>query len=97
MPEKRQSAFATALRSSVYEFDAMQEESSNISLCRLLSAKTMVMHDTDTRRPILEIVGILEDACPHWTFKRISSAGHMAPLTHPELVNPIIEEFIRAI
>lgn len=93
MPEKRRSAFATALQPSVYEFDAMLGESSEIDPLTSLPAKTMVMHGTDPRPPILEVVGILEDACPHWTFKSMANVGHMAPLTHPELVNPIIREF----
>lgn len=93
MPERRQSAFASALRSSIHEFDAGLGETSTIDLCTSLPTKTMVMHDTDSRRTILEIMEILKDACPHWTFTRIAG-GHMAPLTHPELVNHIIREFI---
>ena len=95
MPEKRQAAFAAAIPCCVHEFDAILEEASTVQMCRSLPAATMVMHDTGTRRPILEIVGILEEACPHWTFERLSGPGHMAPLTHPELVNPAIGEFLR--
>lgn len=94
MPERRQSAFAVALRSSIHEFDAGLGETSTIDLCTSLPARTMVMHDADSRRTILEIVEILKDACPHWAFTRIDGGGHMAPLTHPDLVNHIIREFI---
>lgn len=94
MPEKRRAAFAAALPSAVYEFDAGLGESSTIDLCQSLKARTMVMHDTDSRRTVTEIVEILESACPHWTFPQITGGGHMAPLTHPELVNAIVREFI---
>lgn len=94
MPERRRAAFAAALPSAVYEFDAGLGESLTIDLCRSLKARTMVMHDADARRTITEIVAILEDACPHWTFRQITGGGHMAPLTHPELVNHIIREFM---
>ena len=94
MPERRRTAFAAALPSAVYEFDAGLGESLTIDLCRSLKARIMVMYDADARRTVREIVEILEDACPHWTFKRVTGGGHMAPLTHPELVNQIIREFI---
>jgi len=52
--------------------------------------------DTATRLPIREIVDIFFNARPHWTFRTIIGAGHMAPLTRPELINPIIREFLGA-
>ena len=50
----------------------------------------------DTRRPIREIVEILDEACPHWSFRSVAEGGHMAPLTQPELVNPIVRAFLDA-
>ena len=94
MPEKRQTAFAAALPSAVFEFDAGMGESSTLKLCRSLPAKTMVINDARSPRSVLEIIELLEDACPHWAFIRISGTGHMAPVTHPELVNPMIGDFI---
>lgn len=94
MPEKRRNAFLEAIRPAVHEFEAVMGELSTAQQYRMLSARTMVMYDTRTRRPILEIVDILEKACPHWTFKRICGPGHMAPLTHPELINPMIRAFL---
>lgn len=94
MPEKRQAAFSSAIRSCVHEFDAVLGETSTVDLCRSLPAKTLVMYDGNTRRPIKEIVEILQDACPHWSFERFAGAGHMAPLTNPELINPIIGKFL---
>lgn len=52
--------------------------------------------DTATRLPIREIVDNFFDARPHWTFRTITGAGHMAPLTRPELISPIIREFLGA-
>lgn len=94
MPEKRQAAFAAALPSAVHEFDAGLGESFTLSLCSSLPADTMVINDADSPRSVLEIIELLEDACPHWDFRRIAGAGHMAPLTHPQVVNPMIGEFL---
>ena len=94
MPEKRRTAFAQSIRSCVHEFDAILGESSTVDLCRSLPAKTLVMFDDSTRRPILEIVELLRAACPHWSFRDLPGVGHMAPLTRPERVNPLIDEFL---
>jgi len=94
MAQTRQELLASAIRGAAHEFDAILDEPTTIQLCRELLARTMVVHDTTSRRTIREIVDILERECPHWTFQRITGAGHMAPLTHPELVNPIISDFL---
>lgn len=94
MPEKRRAAFALSIQACIHEFDAMLGESSTVDLCRSLSAKTTVMYDSGTRRPILEIVALLRESCPQWTFHPLSGVGHMAPLIHPEIINPLIEDFI---
>jgi pimeloyl-ACP methyl ester carboxylesterase len=96
MPEKRQAAFIKSLPPLLHEFDAILSEQTTVVEWRALTGRTMVASDTGTRRPIREIVEVFADACPHWTFRTISGGGHMAPLTHPELVNPIIREFLDA-
>ena len=93
MPERRQTAFMAALPAAVSEFDAGLGEPATADLCTSLPARTMVMYDTESRRSVREIVELLEQACPHWSFRRLTGAGHMAPLIRPELVNPIIREF----
>jgi pimeloyl-ACP methyl ester carboxylesterase len=61
-----------------------------------ISCRTLVMSDPTTRRPIRAIAEILAQACPAWTFRDIPAGGHMAPLTRPDLVNPMIRAFLDA-
>jgi pimeloyl-ACP methyl ester carboxylesterase len=96
MPEKRRSAFAAALRPNFYEWDAVMSEETTLEQWRSIPARTLVMSDPGTRRPIREIVELLAEACPHWRFHAMPGGGHMAPLTRPELVNPAIREFLDA-
>ena len=96
MPEKRKSAFAAALVPNFYEWDAVLSEETTLEQWKRIPAKTLVMSDPETRRPIREIVEILATACPHWSFKTIAGGGHMAPLTRPELVNPLVRQFLDA-
>jgi len=94
MPEKRRVAFAESLSPNFYEWDAVMEEETTVEECRALTAKTLVVSDDATRLPIREIVGIFGKSCPHWTFRTIPEGGHMAPLTHPQLINPIVRAFL---
>jgi pimeloyl-ACP methyl ester carboxylesterase len=96
MPEKRRSAFAAALRPNFYEWDAVMSEETTLEQWKAIRTKTLVLSDPQTRRPIREIVEIFEQACPHWRFDRIAGGGHMAPLTRPELVNPLVRAFLDA-
>ena len=57
-------------------------------------AKTLVVSDVATRRPIREIVDLFAAACPHWSYRTIAEVGHMAPPTRPALTNPIVCEFL---
>ena len=94
MPEKRRSAFADSLPPNFHEWDAVMEEETTVEEWKALTARTLVVSDATTRLPIREIVDILAKACPHWSFHTIPEGGHMAPLTRPELVNPIVRRFL---
>lgn len=96
MPEKRRTAFADALPPNFHEWDAVMEEQATIDEWQALTARTLVVSDPGTRRPIREIVELLAGACPHWSFHTLPKGGHMAPLTSPELVNPVVKGFLDA-
>lgn len=96
MPEKRRTAFAEALSPNFFEWDAVMGELTTVAELKTLQMRTMVVSDKATRLPIQEIVRIFATECPHWSFHTLAEGGHMAPLTHPELVNPIIRAFLDA-
>lgn len=96
MPEKHRAAFVESLRPNFYEWDAVMDEETTINEWKTLSARTLVVSDPSTRLPIREIVDVFAAACPHWGFHSLDEGGHMAPLTHPELINPVIREFLDA-
>jgi pimeloyl-ACP methyl ester carboxylesterase len=59
-----------------------------------LPAKTLIVYGTNTVRPIREIVELMRDATT-WQTTTIPRLGHMAPLSHPDLVNPIVAKFLQ--
>jgi len=43
----------------------------------------------------IRIAALLTRSCPTWTFQEVTG-GHMAPLTRPDLVTPIVASFLRS-
>jgi pimeloyl-ACP methyl ester carboxylesterase len=95
MPAERRSAFADALRPNFFEWDAVMDETPVEQWAHLLPAATLVVSDRNTVRPIREITELLRRSCPMWTYKEIAAGGHMAPLTHPDVINPLVSSFLR--
>jgi pimeloyl-ACP methyl ester carboxylesterase len=95
MPIERRGAFATALKPVFFEWDAVMDETTPVTRwAELLPRATLVASDPHTVRPIREITALLRQACPAWTYREIAAGGHMAPLSRPDLVNPIVRSFL---
>jgi pimeloyl-ACP methyl ester carboxylesterase len=94
MPDGRRAAFAEALAPNPYEWQAVMDEETGVAAYAAITARTLVVSDPETRRPIREIVEILAEGCPGWSFRSLPEGGHMAPLTRPELVNSIVQAFL---
>ena len=56
-----------------------------------LPDKTTVVSAADTVRTIDEIVSLMKQSAAQWRFEKIERGGHMAAMTKPDLINPIIE------
>lgn len=94
-PERRQ-AFAEALKPNYFEWDAVMDETTSMEQwARLLPDATLIVSDPNTVLPIREITALLRQSCPKWIYEKIASGGHMAPLTRPDLINPIVQSFLR--
>ena len=97
MPEERRRAFAEALKPNYFEWDAVMDETTPAEeWARLLPLGTLVVSDPNTVLPIREITAILRLACPMWTYKEIAGGGHMAPITRPDVINPLVGSFLRS-
>lgn len=96
MPEKRRTTFLLSLRPNLHEWDAIDDETTPIDEWRRVAADVLVLRARDTRRSVAEIYDLLRATCPAWTYVEIASGGHMAPLSQPDAVNPIIRGFLDA-
>lgn len=96
MGPDRRATFAEALKPNFHEWDAIMDETIPLrTWAARLPARTLVCFDPTTVRPIREIVELMR-AATAWQFETIPRGGHMAPLTQPDLVNPLVDRFLRA-
>lgn len=96
MPAERRAAFAAALPPNADEWDAVMSAPAG-EHAAAVRAETHVITARDTVAPIARIAELLERLRPDWSFTRIERGGHMAPLTAPELVNPLVAEALDAL
>ena len=94
MGPERRAAFAAGLKPNFHEWDAVMNETTSLrSWAQYLPRSSLVIHDANTARPIREIVALISGTTP-WQVTTIPRGGHLAPLTHPELVNPLVADFL---
>jgi pimeloyl-ACP methyl ester carboxylesterase len=93
MSPSQRTAFVEAVPNNFHEWDAVIDEETPMSEWRRLQTQTLLVCSRDTNRPIREIADLFLEACPHWTYVEIPVGGHMAPLTHPEVVTQIVSSF----
>lgn len=94
-PDERRLAYMQLLRPNQCEWDCLESDRTTIEELAAIRARAMIAYSPAARRPIREIVRLFASKCPNWSVARIGEGGHMAPLTHPEVVNPLIANFLK--
>lgn len=99
MPEGKKAALADLMPRIAQEWDVIVSGTTTAAeWAALLPSHTLLMLSARARRPSREIVQTLwRHARPTWKLRNIPEAGHMAPLTHPHLVNPIVTGFLAGV
>jgi pimeloyl-ACP methyl ester carboxylesterase len=95
MPPDRRLAFSEALKPNFFEWDAVMDDTTSVEeWVAVLPRATLLAFDPAGVSPTREIAAILRRRCPDWTFAEVRGAGHMAPLTRPDLINPLVCSFL---
>jgi pimeloyl-ACP methyl ester carboxylesterase len=92
-PAGRRMALAALLRPNFYEWDFIRD-AITLHDFKSITAHTLIMRSADTRSALREMVELIREHYPHWSFAEIQAGGHMAPLARPDLVNPVIADFL---
>jgi pimeloyl-ACP methyl ester carboxylesterase len=95
-PETRQSVLAEAMRAVTSQWHALFSEPTPLSKFATVNVPTLLMTGTGSTTPALAVARLVTAALPHVFRETIEGVGHMAPVTHPGTVNPLIERFLEA-
>lgn len=93
MSDERRRSFAAALPPNAHEWDAVMDAPAR-EYVSAVRAATHVISTRDTVGTIARIVSLLETMRPDWSYARLDRGGHMAPLSAPELVDPLVASIL---
>ena len=89
-----QASFAGQSRQVVRNFAAAFAETWPVSVCQRIQCPTLIVSAENSRGPARRVAEILVNAIAQARVESIAGAGHMAPMTHADVVNPIIAKFL---
>ena len=94
MPDERKQSTIAMLPAVVHEWSMATTGIRPLEEWRAITAPVHLIHAADTRAPTRAIVKLLAKTYPDWHMHEVPSGGHMAPLSRPDLVNPLIAAII---
>jgi len=96
MSDERRARAAQLMHHNRSDWDSLMNDRTTLSEWRdRLLGRTLFVSAADTWPPLQELTDLFVKGCPHWTFVRVPEGGHMAALYRPDLMNPIIAEFLK--
>jgi pimeloyl-ACP methyl ester carboxylesterase len=94
MPERRQAAILAGLKRLEPDWQGTLQPHTSLDDYRGLNVPTLMLRARDTRRPSSHLVDLIGAALPNARIAEVASGGHMSPLTNPDPVNDLIEQFL---
>jgi pimeloyl-ACP methyl ester carboxylesterase len=76
------------------EWEAVGSRGRPIAEWSAIAAPVHILRAADTRRSTASVASLLARAHPKWKLHEVAAGGHMAPLTRPDLVNPLIAKLL---
>ena len=94
MPSPRRVAVAQAMPNVRNEWSALFAEATPLSVYSSLRVPTLYLVGSQSPASAREVARLLIKTLPEVTPVKVQGAGHMAPITHPDIVNAAIEAHI---
>jgi pimeloyl-ACP methyl ester carboxylesterase len=93
-PEKRREPIASSMRKVKDEWRAIFADSTPLAKLSELLVPTLLMTGAESPASSRGVARILASVLPGVTTIEVASVGHMAPITHPDKINALIEEHL---
>ena len=94
MPQARRETIAAQMRQVKAEWHAAFTEPTPLSAFAALDVPVLFLTGAESPASSQAVARLLTKTLPRVTAVEVSGAGHMAPLTHPERVNALIDRFL---
>lgn len=91
VPAEKHAAFAARLAKVALDFHATLNEPASLEDFAALALPTLVLQGSSSPLPTRRICELLAAVLPDGQLTRVEGAGHMAPLTHRDSVNALVE------
>lgn len=96
MKSSLQAALAGQLTQVARNFTAAFAESWDAAEAARITCPTRIIAAENSRGPARRVAEIVTEAIPQAELITVAGVGHMAPVTHPERINPLIAEALAA-
>jgi pimeloyl-ACP methyl ester carboxylesterase len=93
-PDTRRPLLAAAMRAVKSEWHAAFHEPTPLSGFASVNVPTLFLTGSKSKASALAVARLLTTVLPRVRIEEIEGLGHMAPVTHPNIVNPLIEQFL---
>ena len=94
--EPRRAVLAAAMRAVKPEWNAVFCDPAPLSAFAAVTVPTLFLTGAKSPASALAVARLVTSVLPCVDVKEIDGVGHMAPVTHPDTVNPLIEQFLDA-
>jgi pimeloyl-ACP methyl ester carboxylesterase len=94
MPQSRRATLAQAVHSMKPEWHSAFNEPTPLEAWRALDLPTLLLTGSASTAAARGVVRLLAGVLPRVRVEELAGMGHMAPVTDPARVNPLIERFL---
>ena len=94
MPPQRRDAIAGAMSTVKAEWDAVFREPTPLSAFADLDVPVLYLTGSESPASGREVARLLTKVLPRVTVIEVEGVGHMAPVTHPDRINALIEHHL---
>lgn len=95
LSDERRARAAQLMQPNRAQWDSLMKDSTTLAeWASRLPQRTLFISAADTWLPLHELTNLFVSGCPHWTFVQVPEGGHLTAFSRPELVNPVIVDFL---
>jgi pimeloyl-ACP methyl ester carboxylesterase len=94
MPAERKAGTLKMLPNVVHEWDAVMSSGPSLTELADIDVPVHLVRAADTRLPTHAIATLLAKELKGWRLHELPAGGHMAPVTRPDLFNPLVTSIL---